>query len=93
MKKIMKAIFVLLLCIFVWQSMDWRENGGNGKAIAYGSLSKKEGMEDGRNKNVSFCVGHGKTNDICYISCRMEVRRGKGNQGERRVTVVHIVEK
>lgn len=93
MKKIRKAIFVLLLSIFVWQSMDWRENGGNGRATAYGNLSEKEGMEDERNKNVSFYVNRGKTNDICYISCRMEVRRGKGKRGERRVTVVQIVEK
>ena len=31
MKKIMKAMFVLLLCIFVWQGTDRMGNGGDEK--------------------------------------------------------------
>lgn len=77
MKKIAKAMFVLLLCIFVWQGMDRMGNGGNEKS-----------------RNLFFYVNHGKTNEICYISCHTEIRRSdKGSRDGRRVTVVHIVEK
>lgn len=90
MKKVTKGIFVLALCMLVWQGVNMAGNGGNKKAVVYGGLSKEE-LDCGRKRSFSFYADRGKTNDICYISYHTEVRRGGGRS--REVTVMRIIGK
>lgn len=82
MKKMVRGMFVLALCILVVYSMNMVKGRG-------GLQRNGEGRQ-GRSKYF-FYVDQGKTNDICYISYHVEVRRG--GREDREVTIVHIVRK
>ena len=85
MKKMVRGIFVLSLCILMVSSMNMVKGRGG--------LQRNGEVRQGRSKYF-FYVDQGKTNDICYISYHIEVRRGsREDRGDREVTIVHIVRK
>ena len=99
MKKIAEILFVLLLCIFVWQGGNRINDGGTEKTNVYEGIPE-EGKNDDRendnrrNRSFSFYMSRGKTNDICYISYHTEIRRGgPENRSDRKITVVRIIRK
>lgn len=99
MKKITEILFVLLLCIFVWQGVNRIKDGGNEKTTVYEGIAEEgknddRGNDNRRNRSFSFYMSRGKTNDICYISYHTEIRRGGAeNRSDQKITVVRIIRK
>ena len=99
MKKITEILFVLLLCIFVWQGVNRIKDGGNEKTTVYEGIPEEgknddRGNDNRRNRRFSFYMSRGKTNDICYISYHTEIRKGGvGNRSDQKITVVRIIRK